>query len=94
MKKGLREITSVRFNKVPIEKDILATVYVVGELFYRVGMKAPLRVLSIDYVNKTKKDRLIITFEGGTYHEIGIQPDTEIFWKDIEETKEKDNAKG
>ncbi len=83
-----REIYSVRFNKVAIEKDMLSTIYYVGEKMFYSG-RGWLTPLKIDYLNKIKKDRLIITFEGGTYHEIGITADTEIFWRDVKLIKEK-----
>jgi len=79
----IREIYQIRFNKVPVEKDILSTVYTVGQevAYYGRGMKCPAKIC---YTNKIKKDRLIVSFTDGTYHEIGITPEVEIFWKDTE----------
>ena len=88
-----RKITSIRFNKVQRDNDLFATVYVVGEPFYKTGMKQPIKVLAIGYVNKTKKDRLLVTFEGGQYHELGIQNDTEIFWKDVPDNTDRINKR-
>lgn len=79
----IREIYQIRFNKVPVEKDILSTVYTVGQetVYPGRGVKCP---TGICYTNKTKKDRLIVSFTDGTHHEIGVTPEVEIFWRDTE----------
>ncbi len=83
----MKEITCIRFNKIQVQNDILATVYVVGEPFFKTGMPRPLKIISINYTNKTKRDRLVVEFEDKTYHEIGVSVDTEIFYKEVETKK-------
>jgi len=85
----MKEITCIRFNKVATKDDILATVYVVGEPFHKRGMARPLKVISISYTNKTKRDRIVVEFEDKSFHEIGIGVDCEIFYKETE-TKNKE----
>ena len=82
-----KEITSIRFNKVPVSGDIISTTYIVGEHFFRAGMASPLKVISISYVNKTKRDRLLVEFEGGIEHEIGVTPDVEIWFENKKQEK-------
>ena len=86
-----REIYSVKFNKVFLKDDMLTTVYSIGESKYYPGL-GWITPIEIKYANK-EKNRLIISFEGGRSHEIGLTSDTELFWRDVEtKTKKKDNG--
>ena len=77
------EIYRCRFNKFHLQNgDVGCTDYTIGNV-YMVGMAkiTPIKIV------KTK-DRVIVTFEGGTQHEFGDLPENEYFYRPVEVKKE------
>lgn len=77
-----REIYAVRFNKLKTATDMFFTEYTVGAMFFGRSTMEPKLPLKIELIKDDT--RVLITFDGGTYHEIGYSDEVELFWRDVE----------
>lgn len=80
-----KEIYSIRYNKLKTVNDILVSTYTVDEFYHVTGQIKPMKVIKITKSRVGK--RLIISFEGGFYHDIEFTDDIELFYREVETIK-------